>query len=179
MPRYNYALLSWITPHLHVDNVFQLHALHLRAMGVRALLLDVDGTLKTFRATAFCEKVAHWAKAMQASGISMCLLSNGMGHRIGQLAGQLDVPFVARAIKPLPFGCHRAIVLAGHLAGLKTILVTPASLDEPWFTGLKRPIERRLLQWRRPCRELPAIVEVTLVSGSGAPPMVELERVSR
>ena len=40
-----------------------------------------------------------------------------------------------------------ADVLAGRLAGLYTILVRPTSADEPWFTSVKRPLERRMLWW--------------------------------
>jgi HAD superfamily phosphatase (TIGR01668 family) len=78
----------------------------------------------------------------------------------------LDIPYVAKAFKPLPFACRRAVrrlgwegkrigvmgdqvfadILAGRLAGLYTILVTPTSPEEPWFTRLKRPFERMLLR---------------------------------
>jgi predicted HAD superfamily phosphohydrolase YqeG len=82
------------------------------------------------------------------------------------LADAMRVPFVAQAFKPLPFGCKDGVrklrlnprrtaivgdqlfsdVLAGRLAGLYTILVRPTSAEEPWFTRIKRPVERRLLQ---------------------------------
>jgi len=37
-------------------------------------------------------------------------------------------------------------ILAGRLAGLFTILVRPTSAEEPWFTRIKRPVERRVLR---------------------------------
>ena len=40
-----------------------------------------------------------------------------------------------------------ADILAGRLAGLFTILVRPTSPEEPWFTRLKRPLERSVLRW--------------------------------
>jgi len=70
------------------------------------------------------------------------------------------------AVKPLPVGCWRAArklglarrqtamvgdqlfadVVAGKLAGVKTILVRPIHPEEePWFTRLKRPLERAVL----------------------------------
>jgi hypothetical protein len=42
-----------------------------------------------------------------------------------------------------------ADVLAGRLAGLFTILVTPLGHHEPWFTRVKRPFERQVLRWMK------------------------------
>ena len=90
---------------------------------------------------------------------------------------------MARALKPFPFRLRRAVrrmgflpeqtamvgdqlfadVMAGRLAGLRTILVSPIHPeDEPWFTRLKRPAERLLL--RR--MEIP---EGSAELGSGTP----------
>jgi hypothetical protein len=97
------------------------------------------------------------------------LVSNGLGRRVGRLAEKLDLPFIAKAGKPLPFGCRDAIrklgfdrrrtamvgdqlfadVIAARLAGLTSILVRPIRPEEePWFTRLKRPVERLLLRRR-------------------------------
>ena len=79
----------------------------------------------------------------------------------------VEIPFVATACKPFPFGCRRAIrnmklnhgrtamvgdqlfadIMAGRLAGLIAILVRPIRPEEePWFTRLKRPVERFVLR---------------------------------
>jgi HAD superfamily phosphatase (TIGR01668 family) len=159
-------MLSLVTPHWRLDHVLELDADRLRALGIDALLLDVDGTLKDHGAPGFSAEVIAWAKLLRGGGIGLCLLSNGRSPRIGALARRLDVPFVARAFKPLPFGCRSAIgrlgldrrrvalvgdqvfadVMAGRLAGVSTILVRPTSPVEPWFTRIKRPLERRVLR---------------------------------
>lgn len=163
-------MLSFIAPHLHLSSVVELDAARLRQLGLRGLLLDVDCTLKDYGATEFPAEVRTWTQKLRSDGLRLCLLSNGKARRIGELARQLDLPFVAQAFKPLPRGCLRAMrmleltppqtamvgdqlfadVLAGRLAGLFTILVRPTSGHEPWFTRLKRPVERRLLRWITP-----------------------------
>ena len=163
-------MLAFVSPHLQLDSVLDLDLAQLRQLGLRGLLLDVDCTLKDHGATEFSTAVHAWVKMLQADGIRLCLLSNGKPRRIGELARQLDLPFVAQAFKPLPRGCVRALqmlelqpqqtamvgdqlfadVLAGRLAGLFTILVRPTSPREPWFTRLKRPVERRVLRWIGP-----------------------------
>ena len=89
----------------------------------------------------------------------------------GILAAKLGLPFVSQACKPLPFGCRRAMrllgfrsrhtgvvgdqlfadVMAARMAGLASILVRPIHPEEePWFTRMKRPLERVLLRHMHP-----------------------------
>ena len=160
-------MLNFITPHLQLDNVLELEPSRLRSLGLRGLLLDVDCTLKDHGCPTFSDEVKAWVRGLRADGFRLCLFSNGRPGRIGELAGALDVPFVAKAFKPLPFACRAGLnhmgvareeaglvgdqlfadVMAGRLAGLFTILVRPTSPHEPWFTRLKRPVERRVLRW--------------------------------
>ncbi|MCR4415579.1 MAG: YqeG family HAD IIIA-type phosphatase [Thermoguttaceae bacterium] len=155
-------------PDLRVDSVLDLDPQRLHAMGLDHLLVDVDCTLKRYTADVLpCEMVA-WIERLGAAGIGVCLVSNGLPQRINRVAERLGVPFVSKALKPLPFRCRAAIqrlgfarkrtamvgdqvfadVMAGRLAGLATILVRPMHPEEePWFTRIKRPLERLLLRW--------------------------------
>ena len=140
-----------------------------REMQLDALLLDVDCTLKRISPRKKCdEEVAGLDRsALRGAGFGLCLVSNGLGKRIGRLAEKLDLPFVTTALKPLPLGCRAGLrrlnvpasraamvgdqlfadVPAGRLAGLTTILVRPIRPEEePWPTRLKRPFERFLLR---------------------------------
>jgi HAD superfamily phosphatase (TIGR01668 family) len=157
-----------VVPHYRVESVLELSVERLRAMGLDALLLDVDCTLKNYRATEVQPEVAAWLESLREAGIAVCLVSNGRGQRIGRFAEKYGLPFVCKACKPLPLGCRAAIkklnataertamvgdqvfadIMAGRLAGLKSILVRPIHPEEePWFTRLKRPWERIVLRW--------------------------------
>src|SRR5262249_5481288 len=138
-------MLRLITPHLHLTSIHEIDPPRLRALGLEGLLLDVDCTLKDHHAAVFPETTLTWVQTLSASGIRLCLLSNGRGRRIGRLAEALGIPFVAKAFKPLPFGCRAGVrrlelppervgvvgdqvfagVMAGRLAGVFTILVHP------------------------------------------------------
>jgi uncharacterized protein len=160
-------MFRFLRPHLRIARVEELTPERLRAIGIEALLLDADCTLKRYCAEECSPEVTAWVAGLRAAGIGLCLVSNGFGTRIGRFAENLGLPFVAKAIKPLPVGCWRALrkchfpaagtamvgdqlfadVLAGRLAGLTTILVDPIHPeDEPWFTRLKRRPERFLLR---------------------------------
>jgi HAD superfamily phosphatase (TIGR01668 family) len=104
---------------------------------------------------------------MKEHNIGLCLVSNGRGYRIRRFAESVQIPFVAPAMKPLPFGLNFAVkklnfdkkttamvgdqvfadILAGNFAGVFTILVTPLNPeDEPWFARMKRPLEKIVLK---------------------------------
>jgi len=156
-----------ITPDLRVASVLDLTPERLAALGVDALLLDVDCTLKRYRSEDIGPDVRAWLEGLGKAGIGVCLVSNGRESRIGRLAEKLGLPFVAKACKPFPWGCKAAArkmgfdrrrtamvgdqlfadVMAGRLAGMLSILVHPIHPEEePWFTRLKRPLERFLLR---------------------------------
>jgi uncharacterized protein len=160
-------MFRFLLPHVRVARVEELTLERLRNMGIEALLLDADCTLKRYRDEECTPEVAAWLAGLRAGGVGLCLVSNGLGERIRRFADRLGLPFVAKALKPLPLGCRRAVrahgfqsartamvgdqlfadVLAGRLAGLTTILVEPIHPEEePWFTRLKRGPERFLLR---------------------------------
>ena len=161
-------MLRFIAPHLRVESVRQLSPDRLRSLGLDALLLDVDCTLKRYGDQRVTPQVAAWLEDLRKAGIGLCLVSNGLGGRIRRFAEEVDLPFVAKALKPLPFGCRAALrkmkfqrsrtamvgdqlfadVIAARLAGLTSIMVRPIHPEEePWFTRVKRVPERCLLRW--------------------------------
>ena len=136
-------MFGFLTPHYRIASVLELTPERLRELGLESLLLDADCTLKRYRSAQCAPGVAEWLDALRQAGFGLCLVSNGLGERIGRFAEPLGLPFVAKALKPLPIGCRRAMrkmgfrrqstamvgdqlfadILAGRLAGLTTFLV--------------------------------------------------------
>jgi len=159
-------MISLVTPNLQIDNVLELTVDRVRSLQLDGLLLDMDCTLKDYHERQCNPAVIQWIRTLSSSGIQLCILSNAKLERLMPLVETIGIPFVAKAFKPLPFGCKAGLqklqisagrtamvgdqlfsdVLAGRLAGLYTILVRPTSLEEPWFTRIKRPMERRVLR---------------------------------
>ncbi len=159
-------MLRLLVPHYRVASVRELTPERLEQWQLRALLLDVDCTLKRYRAQGLSDEVVRWLETMRAAGVGLCLVSNGRARRIAGVAEELGLPYVAQALKPLPFRCRRAArklgapfqqtalvgdqlfadVLAARWVGLVSILVRPIHPhEEPWFTRIKRPLERLFL----------------------------------
>ena len=159
-------MLQVVTPHLRIESVLDLDLSRLRQMGLTALMLDVNCTLKNYSASELCPDVVEWLDRLRAAEIGLCLLSNGRGRRIragrsARTALRLHGPETASLSvsgRHARLGFERertalvgdqifADVVAGRLAGLTTILVRPIRPDEePWFARLKRPLERVLLR---------------------------------
>ena len=169
-------MLRCLTPDLRVQSVLDLGVDRLRALGLEAVLLDADCTLKSYSTSVCTPEVAAWVRGLKDAGLRVCLVSNGRGRRIGRFAASLEVPHVAGACKPLPRGVRAAMqklgatprqtvmigdqlfadVMAGRLAGVYTVLVRPIHPEqEPWFTRLKRRPEALLLRWTNDARKPP------------------------
>jgi uncharacterized protein len=160
------SMFRIITPHYRVRHVWELTPERLRKWGLRSLLLDVDCTLTRYRQSEPLPEVAAWIEQLRLEDFRLCLVSNGMGHRIEAFAHRLKLPCVAKAMKPMPWGLWSAVeqiqgepsqtaivgdqvfadIMAGRLAGIRTILVDPIHPEEePWYTRLKRLPERVVL----------------------------------
>ena len=158
---------KWLYPHYYVGSVLELTPERLRAINVECLLLDVDCTLKRYGHQEPEPEISAWINLLKSEGVALCLLSNGVASRIGAFAARVDLPFIAKACKPLPSGCRRAIrdlavdpartmlvgdqiftdIAAGRLAGIRTTLTVPiAPEEEHWFTRIKRPFEKIVLR---------------------------------
>ncbi len=159
-------MLKLVTPNYRVFRVWELTPERLQGWGLCGLMLDVDCTLARYRSGEPLPEVATWLGQLRAADFRLCLVSNGMGPRIEEFARRVDLPFIAQALKPLPLGIWRAVkvldrppsqlaivgdqlfadVMAGRLAGVRSILVEPIHPEEePWYTRLKRLVERPLL----------------------------------
>jgi HAD superfamily phosphatase (TIGR01668 family) len=81
--------------------------------GVRGIVLDLDNTCCAYHEPELAPGVAEWVRAARADGFAIVLLSNNFAERVAAVGAQLDVPSVANALKPLPFGFLRAVRLLG------------------------------------------------------------------
>ncbi|MDR2762376.1 MAG: YqeG family HAD IIIA-type phosphatase [Planctomycetaceae bacterium] len=152
-----------LKPDIEVSGVIDLTIERLDSIGIKALLLDVDCTLKRYNSSEPLPDVIDWLTQLRSAGISLYLVSNGGGVRIRQFSESVQIPFVAPAMKPLPFAICRVMrlmnydkkstamvgdqlftdILAGKLAGILTVLVNPnGANEEPWFARIKRPLEK-------------------------------------
>lgn len=148
-------------PTFWLKNVLAIDEKFLKKNRVRALVLDMDNTLSMHGDPAAEDGVTEWLDKMRSLGIKMRIVSNNTNKRVAPLAAKLGLPFTANGAKPLTFGVNRAVkamgvrkretlvvgdqiftdVMAGNLAGIRTVLVEPFHLEKTWTFRLKRKAE--------------------------------------
>lgn len=145
----------WLKSVLRIDENF------LYENNVSAMILDMDNTLSMHGNPAAEDGVMEWLDKMRGLGIKMRVVSNNNNKRVEPLAAILGLEYTANGAKPLTFGVNRAVkamgakksetlvigdqiftdVMAGNLAGIRTVLVEPFHLEKTWTFRLKRRIE--------------------------------------
>lgn len=130
--------------------------------GVRLVLIDRDNTCVPRDTKRPPASVLAWLGDLRAVGIKTCLVSNNFHTgQVQQSARELGCEAVDHAMKPAPFALERAMemaqeapeatvmvgdqvftdVVAGNLAGARTVLVRPQSRRDLWYTQVFRVFE--------------------------------------
>lgn len=137
----------------------------LTAMGVKALLLDVDNTLTEHHSQHLDEQTAAWLQTMRENGVALMLVSNSKDPRVRPFAARIGLSYVHTACKPVPFGFWRAAkalgiskaqclavgdqsftdVLGAKLAGVRVVQLMPIKVEDGWSFRLRRSLEKRIL----------------------------------
>lgn len=137
----------------------------LAASGVRCVLFDRDNTVVPRDTGVAPESVMDWICRVREAGIALCMVSNNFhSQQVEASAAELGCAVVHHAMKPAPFAVRRALalvgvdaseavligdqvftdVMAGNLAGVRTILVEPQSTSDLWYTHIFRIFERAI-----------------------------------
>lgn len=137
------------------------------ADGVRLVLLDRDNTCVPRDAAEPPAEVMAWLDRAREAGLKLCLVSNNFhSSQVRGSAEHMGVDVVDHAMKPLPFALVRAMrlmgsvpgetvmvgdqvftdVVAGNLAGVRSVLVRPQSRRDLWYTHVFRVFERLALR---------------------------------
>ena len=140
------------------------------ARGFEYVLLDVDNTILTRDTHEVPRDVGFWLARARDAGIVFCLLSNNWHHGVYDLAERLDLPIVAKAVKPLPpafifamnkIGSNRkntlvigdqlvTDVMGAHALGMKAYLLAPLVEQDLPHTLILRNFERMVMGERQP-----------------------------
>jgi HAD superfamily phosphatase (TIGR01668 family) len=141
----------------------------LEAAGIRGLILDLDNTVVSWGGSEIAREHLAWVADARDRGFRLVMLSNNFSDRVTLIAQQMQIPFVASALKPLPTGFLAAVrrlglprrqiavvgdqlftdVLGARLCGLYSILTEPLGARDHPVTGFFRFFERLMLPERR------------------------------
>ena len=159
--------MSIVSATRYVASVELIDIDELAADGIRVLLLDRDNTCVPRDRKSAPAAVVEWVARAREAGMGVCLISNNFhADQIARTAEELGAEELHFACKPLPFSIDRALkrmgaareeavligdqvwtdIVAGNLAGVRTILVRPQSRSDLWYTHILRVFERFVLR---------------------------------
>lgn len=131
----------------------------LLACGLGTVLLDIDNTLRAREDGLVPQDAREWLSACAEAGVRVCLLSNNWHKNVFALADELELPIIAKAMKPLAPGYIAALsamhsrarntvvvgdqlltdIVGAKALGLKAYMVAPlGEVDLPYMAALRR-----------------------------------------
>lgn len=158
-------MLKLLTPDQYLNNIFEIDVEKLETLGIKGIITDMDNTLVSWNDRSVYPRLAEWFALLKKMGFKLFIVSNNSKDRGGKLARELDIPAIWYAIKPRRGAFRKALetmdltpqevavvgdqiftdVLGGNRLGLHTILVTPISEKEFFWTKLTRMFERMVI----------------------------------
>ncbi|USS87594.1 YqeG family HAD IIIA-type phosphatase [Fructilactobacillus hinvesii] len=115
-------MLRAFEPTWMVRSVFHISPQKLKQHGITTVLADLDNTLIPWNNKTSTEKLKQWMQALHAVGIKLVVVSNNNPRRVKKAVADLQLPFVAHALKPFPLGIKR-VLKQGHLQRNEVVMV--------------------------------------------------------
>lgn len=81
----------------------------LHQYGIRLLMLDFDNTIVPYTRDIPTEQMSAWLKAMSASDIQLCIVSNSKRDRVPRFCAAYGLDCITHAAKPLTKGIRRCL----------------------------------------------------------------------
>lgn len=155
-----------LKPDMMLDSIYDIDYIKLKNLNKKGLLIDLDNTLIEWDKRKAEEKLINWLLHTQKEGFKICIISNNTEDRVIEFIGDLEIPTIHKALKPMRKSFNKGIgilglkkqeiavvgdqvftdILGGNRTGLYTILVKPMGGKEFWWTTIVRKIEKIVLR---------------------------------
>ena len=91
------------------DSIFDITPELLKRHGIRAALIDLDGTMVSHKTALPTDEVASFVRRLEDAGIHVVVFSNNNAQRVGRFCEPLGVDFISRAHKPFARAYAQAV----------------------------------------------------------------------
>lgn len=154
-----------LKPNYLLKNIFCVTPDFVKSNGSNAVIFDIDNTLVGFTVAHPTQQIVEYINNLKSNGIKVAIASNNNRHRVFEFCKSLDVPFVHRACKPLPFSLLKLCktmgvkakntVLVGdqiytdslgaNLVGMTSVVVDIIDTKETLLFKIKRALEKPVI----------------------------------
>lgn len=98
-----------LLPRLRADALTDLMPDLLKERGIRLLMLDFDNTIVPYTTNEPTERMEAWLRAMNASGIQLCIVSNSKRDRVKIFCRKYGLDCITHAKKPFSRGIRECL----------------------------------------------------------------------
>ncbi len=154
-----------VIPDMYCESYNSIDELHLLSIGIKKLIIDIDGTLLPADDINVDEVLKEKILRFKSKNIDICLVSNNKESRVTPVAEVLNVKYLSEANKPLPVAFDRAMeilnttnkdevamvgdqmlsdIKGAKTYGIYSVLVKPVSKHNNLFTGTSRFLQNRM-----------------------------------
>lgn len=154
-----------VIPDMYVENFYNIDFSFLKKIGIKYLLIDIDGTILPVDDINVPEELIRRINLFKAKHFDICLVSNNSEERVLPVAQALGVKYLCNANKPLPEAFDKALkvlevericsvamigdqmlsdIKGARENGIYAILVKPISEHNNIKTGTQRILQRKM-----------------------------------
>lgn len=154
--------MSIFKPYMSLKKIEDIELSLLNHLKIKVILADIDNTLVEHGLDNVSVGVQKWLDSVKHMDIKIVLISNNDENRVRNFANRVNLDFIAKANKPLPFKVNNILknfdkeeilfigdqiftdVIFANLIGIKSILLEPINRNEPNNIKFKRIFEKPL-----------------------------------
>ena len=96
-------------PRVITDAVTDIRPEWLKSRNIRLLMLDFDNTIVPYTTNTPTEAVENWLKAMLASDVQLCVVSNSKRDRVKIFCAKYGMDCITHAQKPFSKGIRECL----------------------------------------------------------------------
>ena len=98
-----------LLPRIRTEKLTDLTVQHLLDRKIRLLMLDFDNTIVPYTTSEPTPQMTQWLETMQASDITLCVVSNSRKDRVKTFCRQYGIPCITHAKKPFTRGIRQCL----------------------------------------------------------------------
>ena len=156
-------------PDFLLENVYSLTDEFLSSNNIKGIIFDIDNTLVGFTVKKPDDQVMCFLNSLKQKGVKIAVASNNNRDRVSFFCEDLDIPFIWRACKPLPFSILKIakimnikcknIALVGdqvftdvwgaNFCGMTSVMVDIIDTKETLLFKIKRALEKPIINAKK------------------------------
>ena len=158
-----------LLPNYLLPSVFSIDDDFLEKNNVKAIIFDIDNTLVGFTVRYPTGEIKEYISSLINKGIKISIASNNNKERVSEFCKELNVNFIYRACKPLPFSLLKLCknmgvkakntvlvgdqiytdMLGANLCGMTSVMVDIIDTKENLTFKIKRALEKPVINAKR------------------------------